>query len=484
MVRFIFAIVVIFALGRATISSAEAFGYELIEGSRIIDDCSICGRPPIVQSLRGSLELRLLETDPLFSRYTVEKLELTAAGYKVTGAGRFEIGGEVALVQRMWLTGQVSVAGIDSFAGFTNENLISERWWPMLKISLLQTNGNDFQRFTLDIVAAPFREVWFSTASGFHSANLPTNANAVSAGDLLGTSGRIIKHNQELFSALPLPVTEDAGLDAIDMQPTANIAISTDTDFSAAEEGDLFLTRTTAVFTHEQLLEPLLGGSTASSGLDALHIDGVLPNAKVHFSIEKDIRISQDAQPPIDLRKGDLLWVNPELAAGGVFKRNRDLLARFDPSEPDLDYGLDALYIWPHGEIWFSTEEGFQDKALGAITSGDLLSDQGYLAFKNLELLERFAPIEDASSFGLDGLYIVSDVAPANVKGARISISQSAFGGPVLRWTGQARVFQVERTFSLLQEFEPFTPLLPDLESSDTNAVAGRAETFYRLRQW
>jgi hypothetical protein len=110
------------------------------------------------------------------------------------------------------------------------------------------------------------------------------------------------------------------------------------------------------------------------------------------------------------------------------------------------------------------------------------LSDQGYVVYRNLELLERFAPIEDASSFGLDGLYVVSDAARADVDGARLQVQIDA-AGPLLKWSGPARVFQAERADSLLQPFADLTPILPELQVVDTNGVSG-SQRFYRLRQW
>lgn len=482
----VIAVAVLLSLAGGAVNAVEvSYRYELIEGSRIVDDCAVCGRPPIVQELRGTFDLRRLQTDPLISIYRVENVDFKAADYKVAGSGGLMIGGEVALTQSMWLTGQVSMSWTNLHASFTNKTVVVERWWPMLKVSIEQTNGNDFQRFTIDIVAAPIREIWFSTASLFHAGTLPENANLVSAGDLLGSSGRIIKRNLELFNGLPVPVSEEMGLDAIDMQEGADIAISTETNGMAAGEGDVFHARSMVVFTEKEILAPLLQGQTAEGGLDALNMEGAGASLRVYFSIERDIRIFNDPLPNVDLRKGDVLWVNSpqnEVREGGVLKKNAELLLRFDPADREKDYGLDALYMWRSGEIWFSTEEGFQDKLLGAVTAGDLLSDQGYVVYRNLELLERFAPIEDASSFGLDGLYVVSDAARADVDGARLQVQIDA-AGPLLKWSGPARVFQAERADSLLQPFADLTPILPELQVVDTNGVSG-SQRFYRLRQW
>jgi len=73
------------------------------------------------------------------------------------------------------------------------------------------------------------------------------------------------------------------------------------------------------------------------------------------------------------LSRGDILS-----DTGGVFMTHQQLLANFQPAVTNHDFGLDALYVFPSGEIWFSVEESFTDNRLGAIQSGDLLSSLGY----------------------------------------------------------------------------------------------------------
>ena len=77
-------------------------------------------------------------------------------------------------------------------------------------------------------------------------------------------------------------------------------------------------------------------------------------------------------------------------------------LSPHHPIPVEADYGLDAIYVWSSGEIWFLIEEGFVDQNLGAIMPGDLLSDQGMVVYRNLELLGAFAPLEDLADFGLE----------------------------------------------------------------------------------
>ena len=209
-------------------------------------------------------------------------------------------------------------------------------------------------------------------------------------------------------------------------------------------------------------------------GLDAVH---VLDSGEIRFSIASNIFSERLG---VVLRHGDLLS-----SSGQVVRSNQQLLARFHPPKPlTNDYGLDALYVWPGGEIWFSLEQGFQDDAQGPIFGGDLLSDQGYIVFRNLELLNAFAPIEDPPSFGLDALYVVTDVIPP-ASGPRLSITGSAITrNASLTWTGPGRVFQVERAATLNLPFQPLSPVLPDLFYDEAGALTNRPQGYYRLRQW
>ena len=70
----------------------------------------------------------------------------------------------------------------------------------------------------------------------------------------------------------------------------------------------------------------------------------------------------------------------------------------FDTNPFLSDFGLDAAYIRPRGEIWFSTEVDFTDQRFGHIGHGDLLSDTGRVVVRNLELVRRFTPVQDVAS--------------------------------------------------------------------------------------
>jgi hypothetical protein len=167
-----------------------------------------------------------------------------------------------------------------------------------------------------------------------------------------------------------------------------------------------------------------------------------------------------------------------------VLRSNQSLLAGFHPSKPAEDFGLDSVYVWPGGEIWFSTETDFQDLQLGTVSAGDLLSDQGYIVLRQAELLNAFAPTQNPPAFGLDALYVVTDAsaaaAPPNLA-IHVNASRRGVG---LTWQGEGRVFQVDRAGVVTGPFQPLSPLLPDLLFDDSGALTNRTQSYYRLRQW
>lgn len=456
--------------------------YRLLHDGALVDDCPICARPTIPQKMTGSFQLRLLEHNPLFARYAVENIDFSAGSagtYRVTGHGTFRIGGEVALMQEISLELLIDDGITNTVCYFTNQSTALERTWPMIDIALEQTNGTFIQQYSLRLAAAPVRELWFSTVSSFTASNGPDGT--VEGGDLLSESGRIVKRNADLFTAVgAFPPGPDLGLDAVDILPGGEIAFSlgssvTSTTLGPLQHGDVLSSRGRVLVRNQELLAPFgVLPAEPDMGLDAVH---VLDSGEILFSIAADIFSVRHGG---NLQRGDLLS-----STGVVVRSNQQLLARFHPPKPaTADYGLDAVYVWPGGEIWFSTEQGFQDDALGPIFDGDLLSDQGYIVFRNRELLGAFAPAEDGAGFGLGALYVITDVMPS-VPAPRVAISANPTGASVsLSWEGKGRVFQVEHADTAADTFAPVTSLLPASAFEDVGALTNRAHGFYRLLQW
>ena len=473
-------------------SAAQAFPelnhpwtYTLLEGSQLTDDCPICDRLPIVAPMRGKFELQFLEANPLFSRYSVKNISFTAGvppglHYKVTGHGTFQVGGEVALTQELILEVEIDHGGTNTLCYLTNNTGAVERLWPMIKIQLNQTNGTQTQVYQLELAAAPLHEIWFSTKHEFHPGVPASATNYVTGGDLISSSGRVVKRNHELTALLGfMPVVPDLGLDAVDIVPKGEIAFSmeqgeySETLGSQLHEGDVLSNQGRILHSYVDLIgafspEP----PPADQGLDALHTPS---SNEIAFSIERDFFSEVLGRT---IRRGDLVS-----SRGVVLKTNEQLIARFNPADPKKDYGLDALWVWPSGEIWFSTEDGFYGQHFEFYAPGDLLSDQGYVAFRNLELLGGFAPLEDLGDFGLDALFMVTDVDVSSPGARFTNVSQRAATEVVeLQWEGEGRVFQVQRASAVEGPFSPLSEIVPDLFFDDTSPAQPCA--FYRLRHW
>jgi hypothetical protein len=180
------------------------------------------------------------------------------------------------------------------------------------------------------------------------------------------------------------------------------------------------------------------------------------------------------------LGHGDVLSSN-----GTVARDHSDLLAQFNPPARKHDYGLGALYVWPSGEIWFSVEEGFQDEHLGAIQPGDLLSDAGYIAYRNLQLVQPFSPVEDLADFGLDAAYVISDAWPPSPAPVILSLGPNPDGpGLLLTWKGTGRVVQILRATNPAGPYQPMLPIVPGQSQVLPFPTSDEVPFYLRLQQW
>lgn len=450
----------------------QSLHYTLLAESQFYDDCLICGRPTIAVPMRGRFTLRPEEVNPLFTTYRIEDVAWVGAigtnvQYDIRGSGTYTVGGEVAVRKTMVLN--LTVNGKDLV--FTNDGLPSLRGVPdyVIDTSLSQTQENLLTFYSLDLLATPLREVWFSIGHAAPGAEPPAGP-----GDLLSTGGRVVKTNGELVQRLGfMPVVPHLGVDAIEIAPGGRILFSlNERQFSETlgeiNDGDILSPEGSIYRKYYQLIGPFFDPVPApppDPGLDALHISD---SEEILFSVRSNFFSPRLART---VGHGDLLTDR-----GQIFRSNAELLQRFQ-RPPAKDYGLDAVYIWPSGEIWFSTAEGFVGSER-AIQEGDILSNAGYVAFRNHDLLQQFRTDRDDPDFGTDGLFVVTDLSVAAPP--RIT---SITRGKRLQWQGVGRVFQVEKAARLTGPYLPATPIIPETEWTDAlpwNAAAG----FYRLRQW
>jgi hypothetical protein len=452
--------------------------YSLLQGSYFLDQCLICGRPDILEPLRGTFDLILLQNTPPFTKYAVQNLDFNTSPIWIdrhlSGDGVYTRFEEVALLQDMTLSMQVKDTFTNQFAFFTNDTRSVQKPFPLIEVDLTQTNGTLVQTFSMHLVAAPVTEIWFSTRSGFVSTNRFNPTNQISDGDLLSNRGRVVKQNIQLTGRLGvMPIVPNLGLDAVHITRHGEILFSIPGDvFSETlgplHHGDLLSDHGSIVKRNQQLLAAFGPLSLVDAGLDGIQ---VMPDGEILFSITTNVVVN----PTLTLRRGDILSDR-----GLVFMTQQQLLAKFHPAITGHDFGVDAFRILPWGEIWFSVEEGFTDNLLGSIQEGDLLSNLGYRVFSNQDLLAGFAPSDPAKDHGLDALFVVTDTQvsrppPRIVKGTR---SGNLFH---LEWDGEGDVFQVETAPVLSGPWTPCSVIQPDL-SADIARDPGSA--FYRVRQW
>ena len=467
----------------AAVPVSQCWRYQVLAGNWFLDDCAVCDRPTVLVPLRGGFDLALVDANPLFNRYHLFNLHLTDGGampnYEITGEGTLQIGGEVAIQQQWRLEVNVTTPFSGRRAILTNESAVVERRWPMLATSLAEDGGSLTSRYFLNLPAAPVRELWFNTVHGLTSG-VTDPPNRISAADVLTDTGRVVRRGLDLLAAVGLPASTDASVDAFEVLPGGEIAFSLTAPaqsetLGALQEGDLLSDSGKLLLTNQGLVAAFgIMPIVPDLGLDAVRW---LDTGEWLFSIRTP---AFSERLGVQLGRGDILG-----SSGRVVRSNAELLARFKPDIPDHDYGLDGFFIWPSGEIWFSTEEGFQDANLGPITDGDILGDDGYVVGKNLDLLRDFQPLEDLANFGLEGLFVVSDAAlPPAAVGPKVAISLNPSAGPTLSWTGQGRVFQVEATGRLGDPFAPASLITTDTQWTEPPAFAKRTERYFRVLSW
>ena len=156
--------------------------YTLLAGSQLVDDCPICDRLTILAPMAGTFELQLMEQNPLFTRFKLLNIFFHAGTnpgpeYKVTGNGTYEVGGEVALLQNLFLDVWINNGFTNVEALCANTNTAVKEQWPKIQVSVDQTNGTPGQVYHLDLIAIPVPTVSQSVDYTSGTLRLQWNAN-------------------------------------------------------------------------------------------------------------------------------------------------------------------------------------------------------------------------------------------------------------------------------------------------------------------
>jgi hypothetical protein len=473
-------------------SAGSLWSYTLVDGSRLVDDCPICDRIPIVRPMRGTFQLRLRQQNPLFAEYDVENVAFIAGdtndfSYKVLGSGTYRIGGEVAVLQDMFLKVTIDNGFTNYVVYLTNTTRGAMRRWPMIQCGLDQTNGTATQQFHFDLATAPFRELWFSTVHSFKASTWQPPTNVISAGDLVSSVGRVVKRNHDLTQFLGImPPVPDLGLKAMDILPGGEIGFSIETaQFSETLRtqllpGDVLSNQGRILRRNKELIAAFVPKPPLPDdvGLEALQ---VMNDGDIHFAVRAGFYSEKLGR---SIERGDLLS-----SRGTVIKANADLVALFRPAKPGNNVGLKVAYTWPNGEIWFATEDGFYNSESNYFAAGDLLSDQSYVVLRNQELVSAFEASAGLSPVGLDALFVVSDAVPAPSGADKTRLSppiatNQPVGSLAIKWNGASRVSQLERAPDATGPFSPVNVISTDMTFIDASVRLNESKTFYRLHQW
>ncbi len=376
----------------------EPVRYSMLEGTRLLrfGDMGAIERIP----LRGTFDLT---RNPNEDTFLVTHLR----GFDEFGTERVTGDGTYMAGPATWSQHMILDVLIDGESCYLDSGEVpNDAGFPMIDVAVTQVvTTPDEPYYVLRLLGVPALPIWFSTEMSF---TRPSGA-VVSDGDVLTSLGAVLWTNQQLTAQLGImPPTPDIGLDALypveidDRLPWWEAWFSSEVSaFSEVlgplSDGDLLSEGGFVVARNAELLMQFLPEPPEDYGLDAITW-GWWCNGW-YFSTEVDFWSWQMMDM---VSHGDLLCEQD----GWVVLRNAELLANFEPLEPLPDLGLDAVYMWPSGHIWFSLEEGFHDARYGWISDGDLLCRNGWVIKRNRELVARFEPLEDVDNFGLDALHL------------------------------------------------------------------------------
>ncbi len=455
--------------------------HRLLPGSTFTDACDLCGRPDLVEPISGRYDLALIAENPLVSRFAMldarfEHRSGDAILRSLVGGGRYSVGGEVVVHRSLRLEVEESGFGGGRRATLTNNPAAPFLRWPTIHESLREAGGTPRSSFQIELWSAPIRALWFTTANGMTPGAFPPPIRRIAGGDLLDDTGRVVKSLEQLLAPLDLSPGTPARLDAFTIAPGGGVWFSFAEDVKTEkvgtiQEGDVVSDAGRRVFTNQELTRNLgFMPVVPDLGLDGLQ---VLPDGEVLFST-RWLQFSETLG--VMVSPADIVS-----AAGAVLYRGEDLLAPFQPKGDIAEIGLDAFYVWPGGEVWFSAAQGFQSGVaeIGGVMDGDLLSSKGRIIYRNLDLVREFQPLEDLANFGLTGLFIVTDLG-TSPRPPELKWSATNDGGWQVSWPGTGRVFQVEETSDLTFPFVARSPI--GLERTFLWHPAGTQ--FLRVRAW
>ena len=460
------AFILVLVVSAAFVRSAEVVRYQLLYGS------SISSRTGNIvtsfQASRGSFDLRTDEQTGGSSRYSVENVRINGdLQHQFAGNGTFQAAAGSSI--KLSLTLINVAAPLEPALIFTNVAITPDRKWPMLALRVRQDTTNA-TIYTIDIRAAPFHDIWISSAVDFRASAFPDAANLIRGGDLLSIDGRVIRRNAGLLVQFGPLVVNDYGLDAVSLAAGGGLAISTH-DFGTLRDGDILLPTLARRINYKEIFTNAIASSMSDPGIDGLQFTSP---TSFYFSVKHNATYAPDSTTTLQLRDADIWWTDVQTHELRLVHSREELFAfaEYQPWLKDAQVGIDAFYIWPSGEVWFSLRSSWT--AHTAIYSSD-----GYGVFTDTFVFQAFKPSIDP---GLDAFLVITDLASPPATASSLSVTLSATN-VVLQWPQGAGAYQVEAATELSTAFKAISPVTANATFTDVLKQSA-AHRFYRIRQW
>ena len=444
--------------------AAQVVHYELLYGSSISQRVgnSVVG----FWAARGAFDLRLTKETPDDLQYSIENLE-------ITGGSQVQLGGVGALQIPVGLSPRISLTLTNLGAAvpirFTNVIITPDRTWPMLALRALQVTDGD--AYTIEIRAAPFHDIWISPAMDFRADAFSNPTNVIHSGDLISIDGRVIKRNADILAPFGDITTTDHGLDAISFAPRGGLSISAH-DVGSIRDGDILLPNPPRRLSYTDIFT-----NAAASGMTDPGIDGIQFTSEnaFYFSVKRDSDYATTAGAGVRIRDGDIWWTDLQTHELRLARSREELFSysEYRPWLIDEQVGIDAFYIWPSGEVWFSLRSSWT--AHTAIYSSD-----GYGVFTDTFAFQAFKPAADP---GLDAFLVITDLEEIPKVQLTLNMHLSSMGVATLEWTPTAGAYQIETADSLFSPFRPASQVIATESFTSQRPLTAPAR-FYRVRHW
>ena len=140
--------------------------------------------------MRGTFDLTFNGSANRYDFYSITNIDFSftdqnGLANRVTGGGSVKIGGDFAFQEIVQIQITISNSATNEVVSMTNSSKGVLSAWPSIRFDLREETKSFFRVYKMDLRAAPFRELWFSTGINFTSSRTASETKTISSGDLL-----------------------------------------------------------------------------------------------------------------------------------------------------------------------------------------------------------------------------------------------------------------------------------------------------------